>query len=311
MKEILKPSVAVAPGERLVSTLFFAVLLHGIVILGISFKGEDAGQSRASTLEITLVQNANNVLPDDPDYLANASQRGAGNTLEHVRPEAEMSTPERVALEGAADARDVENRRAQSEGTEIPNALDAQHTADERRLATDDARLQVNTGSVALRTNNERTLVARLITPGLDLTDPVQDMNSEARARSNNPREKLIAVNTRESIYAAYLDDWRRRVERVGNANYPDDARRRGLEGRLVLEVAINADGTMRDVEVRRRSPHPQLDDAAVRILRLASPFAPFSDAMRAEADVLRFVYEWRFGRESMQGSVKASSNAP
>lgn len=307
MKEILKPPVTIASGERLVSTLFFAVLLHGIVILGIGFKGEQQAVGRTSTLEITLVQNPNQLLPDDPDYLANASQRGEGNTLEHVRPEAAMSTPEQIFLEGIEAAPDEENHRAETERGEREQT-ETRDAQDQQLVATDEARLRVQSGRAAARNSQERTLVARLVTPGLDLSDPVQDMNSEARARSTNPREKLVAVNTREVVYAAYLDDWRRRVERVGNSNYPEELRQRGLEGRLVLEVAVNADGTLRDLQIRRRSAHRELDEAAVRILRQAAPFPPFSSAMRTEADVLRFVYEWRFGREAVQGSVKAAA---
>lgn len=114
-------------------------------------------------------------------------------------------------------------------------------------------------------------------------------------------------MNTRESVYARYLDDWRRQVERVGNANYPDEARREGLEGDLVLEVSLNSNGTIRDLAVRRKSPYPLLDDAALRILRLAAPFPPFTEAMRAETDVLRFVYVWRFGRDGTESAVRAA----
>src|SRR5690606_9628930 len=114
MKEILKPPVTIASGERLVSTLFFAVLLHGIVILGIGFKGEQQAVGRTSTLETTLAHTPNQHLPDGPDCLANASQRGEGNTLEHVRPEAAMSTPEQNILEGIEAAPDEENRRAET-----------------------------------------------------------------------------------------------------------------------------------------------------------------------------------------------------
>jgi protein TonB len=108
------------------------------------------------------------------------------------------------------------------------------------------------------------------------------------------PDDRLLA-DTRESAIAAYLDGWKRRIERVGTVNFPDAARRRSLSGNPVLEVSIGADGHLEQVVVRRSSGHPELDAAALRIVRLASPFDPFPPAMRDSYPRLRFAYEWQF----------------
>lgn len=310
MKEFSAQLAQVSSGERLLTTLFFAVLLHGIVILGVTFSGEEAPAERGSTLEITLVNTQSTELPDDPDYLADASQQGGGNTLENVRPQAAMSSPALAALDGAPNASDIENRLEAQAGRENPDALDAERRtqADKQVVTRAESDREALTEAAAPAAKNERVLVARLMTPGNELTEPVNDANSEAQARSENLREKVVAVNTRESVYARYLDEWRRQVERVGNANYPIDARRRGMQGDLVLEVALNSNGTIRELEVRRKSEHPLLDDAAMRILRLAAPFPPFTEAMLAETDVLRFVYVWRFGSDGAESSVRAAS---
>ena len=137
MKEFSAQLAQVTSGERLLTTLFFAVLLHGIVILGVTFSGEEAPGQRGSTLEITLVNSQSHELPDNPDYLADVSQRGAGNTLENVRPQAAMSSAELAALDGAPGANDIENRLAAEAGRDNPDSLDAsRRTEADRQVVT-------------------------------------------------------------------------------------------------------------------------------------------------------------------------------
>jgi protein TonB len=96
------------------------------------------------------------------------------------------------------------------------------------------------------------------------------------------------------------MEAWRAKVERIGNLNYPGEAKRRRLSGRLRLDVAINADGTVNAITLRESSGHKLLDDAAQRIVELAGPFAPFSDDIRAEADILHITRTWKFNDNSM-----------
>ncbi|MDX1442532.1 MAG: TonB family protein [Gammaproteobacteria bacterium] len=308
MNPFVRTAASISSTERLATTLFFAVLLHGTVILGITFSGEEAPSDRGTTLEITLVNNQSNELPDEADYLAESNQRGAGNTTEQARPESAMSSPDSAVLDGTPDAPDWLNRLEASRKAQEAESLEPQTepVPEERRLLTEgDSPIEVAADNATPAASTERMLVARLMTPGLEITEPVNETSQEPVARSEDVREKFISVNTRESIYAEYLDKWRKRVEQVGNQHYPEQARAQGLSGSLVLEVALNADGTIRDLSVRRPSEHPLFDESALRILRLASPFPAFSDAMQAETDVLRFVYEWRFGKEGSQGAVR------
>ena len=308
MNPFVRSAATISSTERLATTLFFAILLHGTVILGITFSGEEAPSDRGTTLEITIVNSASTELPEEADYLAEASQRGAGNTTEQARPESAMSSPDSVVLEGTPDAPDWLNRLEASRKPQEAEALDSPITEipEERRVLTEgDSPIDVSKDASIPAASTDRMLVARLMTPGLEITEPVNETSQEPVARSDDVREKFISVNTRESIYAEYLDKWRRRVEVVGNEHYPAAARAQGLQGSLVLEVALNADGTIRDLKVRRPSEHPLFDEAALRILRVASPFPAFSPEMRKESDSLRFVYEWRFGRDGSSGTVR------
>ncbi|MEW8292588.1 MAG: energy transducer TonB, partial [Candidatus Thiodiazotropha endolucinida] len=103
--------------------------------------------------------------------------------------------------------------------------------------------------------------------------------------------------------YAAYLDAWRRKVERIGNLNYPDQAKRSRLYGNLVLHVAVKADGSVEQIKVLHSSGHKILDDAAVRIVRLAAPFSPFPNEIRKETDILDITRTWQFLRSGRLNS--------
>lgn len=107
-------------------------------------------------------------------------------------------------------------------------------------------------------------------------------------------RRLLAGANTTPE-FAYYLEAWRRKVERIGNLNYPREARSRGLSGSLRLLVTITADGALRDVRVLETSGHRTLDEAAVHIVRLAAPYAPFSPKMRASTDLLEIERTWHF----------------
>lgn len=307
MQEFLPQAAQISATERLVTTLFFAILVHGIVILGITFSGEEPAPRESGALEITLVNTAGNEIPDQADYLANASQAGEGNTTENVRPESAMSSPDQHALDGVIDADDVENELDAQAGTESPDALAAPDMAmlTEQQVATTADRTRQAQTEANPAISSERTLkLSRLMTPGLDMIEPVNDNSQQPLARSDNPREKFIAVNTRESAYAEYLDRWRRKVEQIGNENYPQAAR--DVEGDLQIAVALNADGTINELTITRRSAFPVLDEAAIQILRNAGPFPPFSDAMKAETDVLRFEYKWIFGKDRITSRINS-----
>jgi protein TonB len=120
-------------------------------------------------------------------------------------------------------------------------------------------------------------------------------LQQKLELRARWPRRKFISANTKEFRFAAYMEAWRAKVERVGNINYPDEARRNDLSGSLLLDVAINPDGSVREITVRRTSGQPVLDDAAVRIVELAAPFARFPDEFLKEIDILHVTRTWKF----------------
>jgi len=272
------------PGDRLATAVFIAALLHGLVILGVRFAAPPSDDRPLPTLEVLLVSEgpAEDANPE-ASYIASRSQRGAGTTRERQR----TSVPEASAslLENAGEALgEAFNPRA-PESTVGGSQLLATTAARSRRtVAGEDER--VESTSIPLET---RPL------PQVGVNTSAADETLRLRG-DPAPDDRLLA-DTRESQIAAYLDSWKRRIEQVGTLNFPNEARRRSLSGNPVLEVAIRADGHLEQVLVRRSSGHRELDNAAVGIVRLASPFDPFPPSMRERYPVLRFAYEWQFLR--------------
>jgi protein TonB len=280
--------------DRLATAIFIAALAHGLFILGVRFAAPESGNPPLPTLEILLVPDGPaDAANEDAAYLAQRNQKGFGNSDEARRsslPEAQPRQEEPLDLP-------VDPELERTEATEQPGQASvlARRALDAERLPTG-----------ADLPESPPVFYARPVPamPTVGLNAAVADR--ELHLRGQRAADDKLLANTRESAIAAYLDGWKRRVERVGTLNFPNEARRRSLSGNPVLEVAIRADGSLESVVVRRTSGHPELDQAAVGIVRLAAPFDPFSPTLRDRYHVLRFAYEWQFlnGRLGGNGTV-------
>jgi protein TonB len=306
-------SPAVTARDRLVTTLFFAALLHGIVILGITFRPDKPAGS--PTLEVTMVQSRSVTPPEDAQYLAQANQRGTGNTSELVRPESPLSMPAALNNPGRADAPDLDDNPGKNVSTGKNAGQNHAQNSDRDAAVTTTAATGINANSRAATAPlslEPRILVARLLTPGDDALMPNDDGLQLPQATDPNPREAFVSVNARESRFAPYLDAWRRKVERIGNLNFPPQIRSQHLTGSLSLEVAVNADGSIRSLDLVQPSGQPLLDDSAQRIVKLAAPYQAFPAEIRRDTAVLRFVYVWRFNGgklDTRHSSIKSAAS--
>lgn len=280
-------AVQVTPGERLGMMLLLASALHALLILGVGFDLVPDLRKPAPplTLDITLVHQRSEQPPEQADYLAQAQLDGGGNTSEKVRPQGPLSVPNVEPEPGDAPLT-TQAAPPPPEPPPQPQTLVRQVPQAELHRPPPptppvDAPPQVHAAELIMRSRKLASMAA--------------EISDSFELYAQRPRKKQLTARTQEYAYAAYMEAWRRKVERIGNLNYPDEAKRRRLSGSLMLQVDLNADGTLRDVVLLKSSGEKVLDDAAIRIVRLAAPYAPFPAAIREEAEVLQIIRTWQF----------------
>jgi protein TonB len=222
-------------------------------------------------------------------YLAQRNQKGSGNTLKPERaliPKSSLVPLERPGIPSG------EGLAAQQAGTDA---------GDEELVATHmpSQKIFYFASSTAASESSQLPLLLEK-RPDLGMTP--NDDGVELRMRGEAMHQLWIAADTRESDVAVYLDSWRRKIERVGTMNFPAAARSAKLSGTPVIEVTIGSDGKLLQTTLRRSSGHVEIDDAAVRILKLAAPFDPFPGELAAKHDEIRIAYEWQFLGGAAQG---------
>lgn len=269
---LLEPS-PVTSTDRMAMTVFFAIALHAIIILGITFGRHDEPppENILPTLDIT-VSSRSTPPPDEADYLAQTSQDGGGNTTEKVRPtqavpeQAPSIMPQQPVLAPTqVVSTDAAVTKVHQENTETPETVKPEVTATE------------------------------LIERSMEMVNLNEQLNESMQAYAQRPRHIYVSARTQEYKYANYMSEWVKKVERVGNLNYPDEARRAGLSGKLIMDVTMNADGTVRNISIMRPSGHKVIDEAATRIVNLAAPFPPFPEEILKEADIMHITRTWEF----------------
>ncbi len=285
--------------DRLVTTLFAAAMLHGIVIAGITFSssGKDGA---APGLDVLIVSDE---VPeadrnDDAQYLSQRTQLGGGSTRAKVPPRSPASRPDTPRIDGDRNGTALAARRQSTENAE-PAVLTttAQQTV-VRWLG--DLGAAGPAGSLPLQMDAHRAAGSA----GRD---------DDGRAQLSGPArsELWITPNTRASQLAPWLDAWRRKVERLGTLNYPAAARQVGAHANPVVEVTIASDGNLVEAQIRRSSGQPEVDRAALDILRLASPFDALPAELQHSYSVLRFAYEWEFDGDGASGGALSVPDTP
>ena len=269
--------------DRMTTTLFLAALFHGVVILGVTFAVPLLDKQPATSIEVLLVTGEDTRAADNlsAQYLAQRNQQGSGTTDEHVRPANPASSAIAAQQAGIPDGNSSEYREAVAgkQSAEILSSR-SEHSEVEYRSG-DDRPAQEAQAPLALAPTTPRPIA----TNATDVTLRLRGKRADGTFD--------IVPNTRESKLAPYLDAWRRKVERLGTLNFPQSAR--SGAGNPILEVSIRSDGSLGDVLVKRSSGRKEIDQAALSILRLASPFDPFPKELAKQYSELRFAYEWQF----------------
>ena len=274
------------PADRLGLTLFVATLLH-LAILGINFSLSRPSELSKS-MEITLSTFKSEKAPVKADYLAQDNQEGSG-TLEH---KAAPKTTEQAPFQDSKV-----NKVTPQAAPEPVRPQEASAT----KTALTTLQPQPQKASTRQKEEPRPETQAAPVFDTMQLSTEIASLEAqlaqEQQLYAKRPKvHRLNAASTMRDKGAWYKDEWRKKVERIGNLNYPEEARRQRMYGSLRLLVSINRDGTLHEVQILEPSGQTVLDQAALRIVRLAAPFAPFTGDL-ADVDRLEIIRTWRFER--------------
>ncbi|RBO86371.1 MULTISPECIES: energy transducer TonB [Marinomonas] len=268
-------------------TLFIAISLHLLMAMLVSFDFE-LPAPKPNTLEVTLVQHTSKA-PLEADFIAQANQEASGTELRKQK----LTTTEEAQFlsDNIQDiSPPVQPQLASAEPIEEPSLL---ATQDQQAILEVAKEVEQEPKTLEERFRGETQIPSHLSN---DIATLEALLDQQRQSYAKRPRiRRLTSVSAKAAVDAKYLDDWRRRIERIGNIHYPEEAKRNHLYGELRLAVIILPNGYVDDIEVLHSSGVRVLDDAAMRIVRLAEPFQVFPSELKKEVDKLEIIRTWRF----------------
>jgi protein TonB len=291
--------------ERLTTTLIFAVLIHGLVLLGVGFAALVPAHPPATTVNVTVATHRADTAPHQARYLARFNQFGPGNThvLVPERPSDGAGQP--LANHGSKLARHMAELLPRPALAKAFSRFDTPRPEESELVSTSaDSRL-VTRHMAQPAPEKLRALSVRLAAPDRGVENVLQPSAVKLpQLYGRHPEADARTTNARQALYAPYLLAWQRRIEQVGTTQFAKLVPGYIKKGHLTLSVTLTSDGSVRSLSIIKRSSHPELDAAALKIIRLAAPFAPFPAKLRARSKTLTFTYRWNFIRHAGEGSL-------
>ena len=270
--------------DRLGFTLFLALALHAIVVLGVGFTRSPAPDSNAlPSLDIILANSRSLEAVENPDYLAQADQAGGGKAEDKARPSAPVSANTPLDQRGLAEQARAELQKNQLVINQLYfiSQQESQNRVNQLKQEHDPQKESTQADSVDQRQSQIARLQAEIRQMTIDY--------------AKRPKVVTLTASTKKAVEAGYLAAWVQKIEHTGNLNYPSEARLKKVVGHLRMSVRLNAAGEILDVNITRSSGSSLLDEAAKRILRLAEPFPPFPQEMKEQADQVVIIRTWDF----------------
>lgn len=277
-------------GARFRNAVIVAGVLHVALIGSVGFDIEE-GTYQTPQIEVTLATRPSERAPDEARLIAAADQTGSGHLDDHTRITSRENLPLAAPTEQQVPRQRHEEREARYQDALTTRAIN-QRVVNTDRAERDRQRVDLDGISPEVdRLNRE------LASLQAELDRQTQDLSEKPRVR------RLTAASAKQSVDAAYLLDWRRRLEAVGNQFYPEASVRYGIYGDLRLLVVIRSDGTLEDIRVLSSSGYAVLDEAAIKIVRLAAPYSPFPPELKATTDKLEIVRTWQFRQNQLSSN--------
>jgi protein TonB len=282
-------------------TAFLSALFHAVIILGVSFKLPEIAsiENTDNTLDVVLINQANNEAPDDAETVSTNDNQGGG------LDEQEASSPLPYKPVNVAPIESIKLTADQEKQTTLePDKLVAALESDvavtpqkpeKTRLKVE----QQESGEDKISTKSVRQLERERL---------IAKLQQNWQDYQKKPRKEFLSPTTKKNEAARYLDQWRKKVEQVGNANYPIQAKAQALSGSLILSVELNRNGTISSIAILKPSPHKVLNDAALRFVRDASPYASFPEEIDPDTDILVITRAFHFLGNNRMSSTDASS---
>ncbi len=276
-------ATANAGDTRFRNAMLVAIAAHALLILAVSFTASLSTPYVSPQIEVTLATRPSTVAPEDASNIAQANQVGSGNEARMNQ----LSTNNPLQSDSPSEQQ-ARMQQSQQQTARQHDTLTTTGMADRKVSAqlTDASTQHTSLDGVSLEVDRINREIASL----------KAELDEETRADADQPRvRRLTAASAKQSVDAAYLLDWRKRLEAVGNQYYPQASIRYGLYGELRMLVIIRNDGSLEDIQILSSSGYAVLDEAAIKIVRMAAPYSPFPPELRATTDKLEIVRTWHF----------------
>lgn len=272
------------PQARLQVALLLSLLVHALVVACVGVRPPSKLDATSTPLMVDIVNARTEAAPKAPDILAQANLDGGGNTDADRRvksPLPVMKRPDPLP--------DVSVRRERAE----PRRQEPQSVLTQAHEPAPPVAMAQPKPPSEVRPEPTIPSAADILNASREMLQLEAQVSRSMEAYQKRPRRTFIGARAKEFRFARYIEDWRSKIERVGELNYPSAAR--GVYGNMLVSVEIRADGSLENVEISRSSGKQVLDDAAVRIVRLAAPFAPFPPDIARDTDILSITRTWSF----------------
>lgn len=281
--------VALTIRTRIELALLVSIALHVLIIGTVTFTMPEKKplSDFNQPLDVVLVNAKSPAKPPQADALAQANLDGGGNTDAPRRAKSPFPAREQKKQE---EKKAVVTRKVEKPERETRQVL----TRPAPQAEAESALPQVPQPQSEAPVAAEATEIVRR---GLEIARLEAQISKDWDSYQKRPRRKFIGARTQEFRFARYIEDWRLKIERVGELNYPQAARDQKAYGSLVVTVSIKANGALEKVEINRPSGWKILDEAALHIVRLSAPYAPFPADIASDTDILSITRTWTFTR--------------
>jgi protein TonB len=283
------PQTSIDWDDRFTQAILISAILHVLFIIGMQFTPTNPKlfENSSPPIDVVLVNAKTKAKPLRADVLAQANLDGGGNVDENRQAKSPLPAAERD-----------QTMSAEAEFNARVQALEQQTKALMQQIKSDYKVPEQKPVPVAdPRPPSPNPAPMDLSARSLEMARLVARIDQQREEYQKRPRRMFIGARAQEFTFAQYVEDWRIKVERVGNMNYPEAAKRNSLYGTLMLTVNIFDSGEIESIQIDRSSGSKVLDAAAVKIVEMSAPFPRFPEAIRKKVDILGITRSWTFTR--------------